>query len=418
MEEQAILALGTLILVSCGAGLVFIHSSNPLLKGLNWMGCSLLMGGTATALLVLTTPFPAFRPVGNFCCLLAFMCCYRADQYLIGQKARIGSVGEVLLLVMAVVAVLQWTHVAGTRLGEVALSLALAVQIETTARLLYRTSVSEARFPARFTAGMMRFLVVAGLIFSVVASLGFTEDPRYGHLLQTLTYSLFIASALALGFAFFWRTTTKLTLELEHMASTDPLTRVYNRRVFLKWFEKELLRSVESGLPLSVLLLDFDHFKRVNDSFGHHVGDEVLCAAVERIQDSIRGIDVLCRWGGEEFAVLLPNASSEATLIVAERIRQNIRLVNSAMDRLSRQVSSDFQLTVSVGATTHASANDGIEAMLQRADNALYEAKHNGRDRVVLAPCGVDDAEHPAMYPEPAAFTLRTGGDLLANATH
>ena len=84
------------------------------------------------------------------------------------------------------------------------------------------------------------------------------------------------------------------------------------------------------------------------------------------------------------------------------------------MDRLSRQVSSDFQLTVSVGAATYASVNDGIEAMLQRADNALYAAKNDGRDRVVLAP---RDAEHPAIYPEPASF-LKINRDLLAKATH
>ncbi len=131
--------------------------------------------------------------------------------------------------------------------------------------------------------------------------------------------------------------------------------------------------------------MDFDHFKRVNDSFGHHVGDEVLCAAVERIQDSVRGIDVLCRWGGEEFAVLLPAALPEATRIVAERVRQNIRLINGSFPRLSKQVTRDFQLTVSIGAATFSSESDEVEAMLQRADTALYQAKEAGRDRVVFA---------------------------------
>ena len=413
MEEQAILALGTLTLVSCGAGLVFIHSSNPLLKGLNWMGGALLTGGAATLLLLVATAVPAVEPVANIFALLAFMGCYRADQYLVGHDANPGAVGKTLLGLLGAAALLQWTHLAGPRLGHVAVSLALAVQIETTARLLYRTPDGEERFPARFTAGIMRFLVVAGILRAGVAGLGFCEDPRWGYPLQTLTYGLFIASSLALGFAFFWRTTTRLTLSLEHMASTDPLTRVYNRRVFLKWFEKELLRSVNSGLPVSVLLMDFDHFKNVNDSFGHHVGDEVLCAAVERIQDSIRGIDVLCRWGGEEFAVLLPNASAAATLIVAERILQNIRLVNASTDRIATQVSADFQLTVSIGAATYTRDCDGIEAMLQRADTALYKAKNAGRDRVVLA-------SHSAGIPvKPASVDVCTAEldmDLLASS--
>ena len=396
MEEQAILALGTLTLISCGAGLVFIHSSNPLLKGLNWMGCALLTGGAATALLLVATAVPALQPVANVFALLAFMCCYRADQYLVGHEARIG-IGKWLLGFLGVVAVLQWTHLAGARIGIFAQSVALAAQMETTARLLYRTSEAEARFPARFTAGMMRALVVAGLLRAALALAGVLDAPRWAYPLETLTYGLFIASAVALGFAFFWRTTTKLAMSLEHMASTDPLTRVYNRRVFLAWFDKELLASRQSGLSLSVLLLDFDHFKHINDSFGHQVGDEVLCAAVERIQDSIRGIDVLCRWGGEEFAVLLPNATAGAALIVAERIRQNVRLVNASMERLAMKVASDFQLTVSVGAATCFGAEDGIEAMLQRADMALYEAKDTGRDRVVTAANAARTFQEPAF---------------------
>jgi diguanylate cyclase (GGDEF)-like protein len=103
------------------------------------------------------------------------------------------------------------------------------------------------------------------------------------------------------------------------------------------------------------------------------------------MQDSIRGIDVLCRWGGEEFAVLLPNAGPEATLLVAERMRQNIRMVNSSSERFANRVPTDFQLTASVGAANFGYGADNVEAMLQRADSALYEAKNAGRDRVVLA---------------------------------
>lgn len=415
MEQQAILALGTLTLVSCGAGLVFIHSSNPLLRGLNWMGCALLIGGVSTMLLLLATSFPPLQPLGNLCGFMAFMCCYRADQYLGGQQARIGSASKLSLTVLISLVPLQWVHLTGSRVSDTALSLAMAIQIETTARLLYRTGTGEERFPARFTAGMMRFLVISACFRAVLSASGALNDPRYGHPLQTLTYGLFISTSIALGFAFFWRTTTKLSCDLEHMASTDPLTRVYNRRVFLRWFEKELGRSISSGLPMSVLLLDFDHFKRINDTFGHHIGDEVLCAAVERIQDSIRGIDVLCRWGGEEFAVLLPNASHEATLIVAERIRQNIHSVNAGHERLDRRVASDFQLTVSIGAASYTHAGDGIEAMLQRADTALYQAKHSGRDRVILAS---STASQPLASISPAAlFELPMEGELFAKAT-
>lgn len=391
MEQQAILALGTLTMVGCGAGLVFIHSSNPLLKGLNWMGAALLAAGAAAILLLFASDFPALEPIANFCILLAFTLCYRADQYLTGLEARPSRISLGLLGMQAAVAPLQWFHLCGRHLSIIMLGILLAVQVESTARLLRRVSPSGVRLPARFTAGMMRFLMVSNLLRGALAVLGILEDPRWGYTVETLTYSLFIAAAIGLSFCFFWRATTKLTEELEHMASTDPLTRVYNRRVFLKWCERALLRSQESGVAFSILLMDFDHFKKINDSFGHHVGDEVLCAAVEKIQDSVRGIDVLCRWGGEEFAVLLPNASAEATLIVAERVCQNIRSVTSSSTRFSKQVSTEFKVTVSIGAATYSRGSDSFEAMLKRADGALYEAKNAGRDCVVLARPHFDD---------------------------
>ncbi len=384
MEQQPILALGALTLLSCGAGLLFVHSSNPLLKGLNWMGAALAAGGAAALLMLLAIRSPLLEPVAYIGALLAFLCCFRADQYLLCQQARHSLLGYTLLVVQCAIAPLMWLHVCGARLPLVIASAVLAIQIEANARLLYRTTGAGTRLPVRFTAGLMRFLVAVDLARCAAAAGGWLGDPRRAYLATTLTYTLFIAVAVALGFAFFWRTTAKLTHELEHMASTDPLTRVFNRRVFVAWCEKEMLRSRESGLPLSVLFVDFDHFKRVNDTFGHHVGDRVLCAAVERMQDSIRGIDVLCRWGGEEFAVLLPNAGPEATLLVAERMRQNIRLVNSEAEAFS-QLRDELQLTASIGGATFADGIDTVDGMLARADAAMYEAKDAGRDRVILA---------------------------------
>lgn len=398
MEQQAILALGALTLISCGVGLLFVHSSNPLLKGLNWMGAALVMGGAAAALMLANDRFPALRPVAHLLALFAFMCCSRADQYLLCQEARQSALGVTLIAIQSAMIPLQWLHLAGPRTSVMVLGAVLATQIEVTARLLYGSAVSGSRFPARFTAGLMRCLVFAIVARAVATAAGLLNAPERAYWAQTVTYVLFVAMAVGLGFAFFWRTTTKLTAELEHMASTDPLTRVFNRRVFMAWCEKEVARGQDSGLPLSVLFVDFDHFKRINDSFGHHVGDQVLCAAVERMQDSIRGSDVLCRWGGEEFAVLLPNASPEATLMVAERMRQNIRLVNSEAETFARHISGEFQLTASIGAATFARSADTAESMLQRADSALYEAKDAGRDRVILA--ARPSAEEPEVARE------------------
>ena len=111
----------------------------------------------------------------------------------------------------------------------------------------------------------------------------------------------------------------------------------------------------------------------------------MLCAAVEKMQDSVRGIDVLCRWGGEEFAVLLPNASADATRIVAERIRENIQKILVPPNPRPKEQDEMFALTASIGTATYRSAKDDVAGMLLRADQALYAAKHAGRNQVLVA---------------------------------
>ncbi|MGI4829910.1 MAG: diguanylate cyclase [Janthinobacterium lividum] len=394
MEQQAILALGMLTMTGCGGGLVFIHSSNRLLKGLNWMGAALLAGAAAAGFLLFIGHRVPLQPLADLCILLAFALCYRAFQYLLGHEVKPSALSFAILAIQGCVTPLYWLHLIGRNLSMVVLSVLLAVQLEATIRLLRRDSPGRKRLPARITAGMMRVLTVANLCRGVMAGLGVMNSPQRIYFGDTVAYGLFIAAGTGLSFCFFWWATARLTEELEHMASTDPLTRVYNRRVFLKWCEREMSRIGTSAVPFSILLMDFDHFKKINDNFGHHVGDDVLCAAVEKIQDSIRGIDVLCRWGGEEFAVLLPNASAEATLIVAERICQNIRLVSS-VNRFSKSLKDEFLVTVSIGAATYSRGSDGYEAMLQRADAALYEAKNAGRNCVVLARPHLDNIEPP-----------------------
>ncbi len=380
-----------------------IHDKNPLLRGLNWMGSALVMGGAAAGLLLATERVPFVEPIANLCILLAFLFCYRADRQLIGLDTESDSLSVGLLTCQAVAMLSQWLHLTDVRISEAVLSVLVAIQIGTTAHIIQRNGVGKSRQPARVTVGVMYSLIAANLARGVCAAMGMLANAPHAVMLNLLSYSAFVASAIGLAFAFFWRTTTKLSLELEHMASTDPLTRVFNRRVFLSWCESEQTRSLRQHAPFSVLMLDFDHFKRVNDTYGHHVGDQVLCAAVERIQDSIRGIDVLCRWGGEEFAVLLPNASEEATVIVAERVRRNIRLIESSDPRFKDVVYADLQLSASIGTATFEGEDDTFHLMLQRADEALYEAKRTGRNRVVRSSRTRDKVDFA-----PGHLTLKT----------
>lgn len=171
----------------------------------------------------------------------------------------------------------------------------------------------------------------------------------------------------------------KLT-ELEHDAQTDPLTQVANRGYFLEVAKQEFARCRRYGHPLSLWILDVDHFKTVNDTYGHHAGDVALRSLVSTSRQALRDLDVLGRMGGEEFAALLPETESSQALLVAERLRQ---AVANAMVPVGDGKSVHF--TVSIGIATVHEDDADVDALLERADQALYDAKRTGRDKVSLA---------------------------------
>jgi diguanylate cyclase (GGDEF)-like protein/hemerythrin-like metal-binding protein len=170
---------------------------------------------------------------------------------------------------------------------------------------------------------------------------------------------------------------------LEQIAGTDRLTRAWNRRRFDEVVESEIHRSVRHGRPLSVLMLDIDHFKRVNDEHGHQVGDRVLVAVARRVREVMRKSDSLTRWGGEEFLVMAPDSGLAEARVLAERIRERVA---------SCPVDGDVRVTVSIGAAVYA-AGESAGEWIHRADRAMYEAKRAGRDRVELDRSGSADDE-------------------------
>lgn len=161
-------------------------------------------------------------------------------------------------------------------------------------------------------------------------------------------------------------------------AHSDALTGVSNRNAFQGSIVREVMAARRMFAPLSLVIVDVDHFKHVNDNYGHPIGDEVLKVVASRVKDSTRGSDLVFRYGGEEFIVLLANADQEGAAQVAERIRSNMEL------RFCTTSRGSLPITVSVGVATlvPGEAEDGL---LGRADQALYQAKQEGRNRVVIA---------------------------------
>jgi diguanylate cyclase (GGDEF)-like protein/PAS domain S-box-containing protein len=167
--------------------------------------------------------------------------------------------------------------------------------------------------------------------------------------------------------------------ELHRLATTDPLTEVCNRRHFLELGAQEVDRAKRAGHALSLLYFDLDHFKRINDQHGHHVGDVVLEAVARTCSTELRAVDVIGRLGGEEFAVVLPDTAEAGAHLVAERIRHQLAKQTVAVDDLRLSV------TASIGTATLTDDHPDLEALLMVADRAAYRAKALGRDCVVAA---------------------------------
>lgn len=188
---------------------------------------------------------------------------------------------------------------------------------------------------------------------------------------------------------------------LRSQAVRDPLTGLYNRRYMQEFLERELHSARRKRRPLSVLMLDLDHFKRYNDQFGHALGDKALAAVGEALTRSVRAEDVACRYGGEEFTLVLPECSLEQATLRAEQIRGRLKEYRA----LSGGQPADA-ITVSIGVAAFDETTDRVDLLLNFADEALYEAKRAGRDRVVAArPAGALPASNFSEN-SPAAQTV------------
>lgn len=167
---------------------------------------------------------------------------------------------------------------------------------------------------------------------------------------------------------------------LDNLANLDGLTGVFNHRYFQNVLEQESNRAMRNNTSLSVLLIDIDHFKKVNDTFGHQVGDFILAEFSKTIQDNIRQYDILARYGGEEFVVILPETNPEDALIVGEKLRSIIEHTGFTDNRETYHVTASFGQASSTPSTED---NFNKSTLINQADQALYEAKEKGRNRVV-----------------------------------
>lgn len=233
------------------------------------------------------------------------------------------------------------------------------------------------KFASRFALTVLVSMAIAMAMRGITA---IASPPTVGiyasSTMQTIYLASFSFGLLLLSISGILMASERLHLELEQLASKDSLTGAFTRRALFELGDNEVARANRQTTPLCVLMLDLDHFKAVNDNYGHLVGDQVLGDFAQRVQDVLRRPAVLGRYGGEEFLVLLPDTQRDEALRVAERIRAS----KTSLPQVP-------ECTVSIGLASFVhGGQDSLRDLISRADAALYRAKRLGRNRVEEAP--------------------------------
>ncbi|WP_395621167.1 GGDEF domain-containing protein [Dokdonella sp.] len=289
---------------------------------------------------------------------------------------RAWSVANIAITLAAVsVMTYVWPSIAGRTLlvaGQLAVLFVFGIAA------IYRPA-DQVTNPERMVAS---FLAVGVLV--MILRMAYASDPLMTTLLDStpmqsivFTYGALMPVIATSGFLLMCG--QRLNKDLARLATLDPLTEVFNRRTMTDLANKAVAASKRHGRPLSLLILDIDHFKRINDEFGHEAGDLALCRFVELVREMLRSSDVVARIGGEEFVVLLPDTDQASAAVLAERIRQHLHATEFTVSGWP------VPLRVSIGVGSIGPEVSNLESLLREADHAMYEAKRTGRDRVVLA---------------------------------
>ncbi len=290
---------------------------------------------------------------------------------------------HLLLVALSVAVLLRWGVIEPHPALRINLySACVLAQLTLSATYLARKLRSASTATRWATSMMVSILALIGINLVVrMGSLlqrGAPAHPLQGTPLLNATMLFIAALQGAAAIAFVWMTAARLHDELRHEATTDPLTRLLNRRALGQWAEREIAVSRESGWPLSAILIDLDEFKGINDSCGHHCGDTVLLAVADLLTASLRPGDQLGRLGGDEFVLLLPRTPEEVALSLGEHLRTRLQSLAFPHTGIPHGVRASFGIAElgGLGLTW--------EQLIQRCDVALYNAKALGGNCVLV----------------------------------
>lgn len=378
------LDLGTLLVAMMATGVIgalaitYSHGRSNALGELWWSG-SLLLEALGMLFLLLQTQA---HTVLAYLLPNAVICGAFALKYLSLTRffrlepSRVVVAAPVLLVVFAFPFLLDQRA-----LRIVTVAIACLIPLTYSARLIFKSRLTQTMRSVHLLVVTIG-LALALFVFRGLHALIYVSDAN--SLLETGTpYAVAQLGFLLVGmlstYTVLLMYNERLSSDVERLATIDPLTNIYNRRAFIAAAERELARGERSGRFPCLLMLDIDHFKQVNDTYGHLTGDLVLIQMTQKLQEALRDQDVLARFGGEEFSILLPETDRAGGIVSAERLRS---AVASLVCRANRHT---LRITVSVGIAI-ARPGDTLDDLVTRADRALYDAKGAGRNCVKIEP--------------------------------
>ena len=377
LDIRTLLVVAALVEMAAATALYLLHRSHPEGRGPGWWTIGSVLTFAGLLLLSLRGLIPGIASVvaANVLIMAGLLVHWIGLRRFLRQPGP--GVWPFLTILPAMTTALWWwysmTPNLGLRIVTISFSVALASLL--MARDLFGP---ERRLPVlRFL--MLLFLANAAF-FLMRATLTLAYPPRPDFLaadtLTQVTMLYLVIFYFALPLSYFLLIHDELRGELHRQASHDHLTGIPNRRAFHMLARHEIGRARRTFDPLSMLLLDLDHFKQVNDRFGHAAGDKVLRDFSSLLTAAVREQDIVCRFGGEEFVILLPGTGPAGALALAERIR------SLAESRPVEFSGNRINYTVSIGIALSTTDDMTIESVLERADRALYRAKSEGRNRV------------------------------------
>lgn len=380
MDIRTILYVHVYLLIGISVGLLAIARRHPHARELRWLAVSSAAGAMSTVLRVADTHIPRLFSIllANLLLLLSFVLIHRCFEAFVAVRLRARSLG--VLLVGAGMAGLAYFTYADENIVIRSLILSLtcfALALLNSATLLGCRDAA-VRTPCVATA----WLYVMFALTAAMRCLGvlFHDTPReyfagsVSNLIGLLGFEILIVG-VPLGY--FWMSSARLWAKQNQLALTDPLTGLPNRRALEEWGGNAVKERQALRIPFSILVIDIDHFKRINDQYGHKGGDIALRSLAHALAGAVRKEDMVARLGGEEFVVLLWNETLEVALATAERIRKIIEEMEITID-------DDILKTSVSGGVAVFEAEDTFDTVLRRADRALYAAKVAGRNRVML----------------------------------